>query len=475
MTTEKRAFAKAVDGIVTMALAAAASCAGSTTDGSNGAASTTSSSSGAIFAPVGALTDAGSDGGTVTPFPDEASFGCQNPLSDLAAGLHPATPVDYLEARVVTSPHPSLDAGAGPYVAPTSSVGTPCAKASDLAACTANLRRATSTGWDLEGILCGPAPYDKQFLVYTRGDQVGSAATAAEVASLLAPIDSPEEARVVLLASQDVSLRCLDSDVKSGWRRNADGSYEIIAIYGGCPTRRTRYRIETSGDLSIVADQKGNESCICGRRFEGLADVDVHARHGLGEHLAKMAYLEAASVVAFRRFEEDLRELGAPRELLARTRRARADEIRHAGSMGRLARRAGAPPRRVEATPRPRRSAVQVAIENAVEGCVRETFGALVATHQARAAGNEEIRATMIGVAADEVRHAELARDVAAWLEPRLATSERTRVVAAKRRAVWELRAAIEVSPPADVVRLAGVPSVSTARQLLDGLTELGV
>jgi hypothetical protein len=470
MTMGKRAFARRVDRIVTMALAAAAGCGGLTTEGPITDAS--SSSSGGILPPVGPESDAGTDGKEIAPFSDETSFSCQDPLPDLIGGLHPGTPVDYLEARTSRSPEPSPDAGAGPFVPAPSSVGTPCAKATDASACDTSLRRATAQGWDLDGILCGPAPYEKQFLVYTRGDQVGTAGSAAEIVSLLAPIDSLEEARVVLLASADVALRCFDSPPTSGWRRNADGSFEIIAIYGGCPTRRSRYRIETSGALTVLADQTGSESCVCGRRFDGLADVGSTVR-GLGAHLAKMAYLEAASVVAFRRFEEDLRELGAPRALVRRTRRARADEIRHAGAMARLARRAGGVIRRVEVPPRVRRGPVEIAVENAVEGCVRETFGALVATHQAQRARDGEIRAAMVGVAADEVRHAELARDVAAWLEPQLSPRERAHVATARRHAIGELRDAIEVSPSSDVVRLAGVPSVATARILLDGVAEL--
>jgi hypothetical protein len=62
---------------------------------------------------------------------------------------------------------------------------------------------------------------------------------------------------------------------------------------------------------------------------------------------------------------------------------------------------------------------------------------------------------------------------VAAWLEPRLSARARAHVAAARRRAIGELRAAVEVSPSPDVVRLAGVPSVATARLLLDGVAEL--
>ena len=47
-----------------------------------------------------------------------------------------------------------------------------------------------------------------------------------------------------------------------------------------------------------------------------------------------------------------------------------------------------------------------IAIENAVEGCVRESFGALLATWQAKTAGDARVRAAMKRIARDETRHA---------------------------------------------------------------------
>ena len=53
--------------------------------------------------------------------------------------------------------------------------------------------------------------------------------------------------------------------------------------------------------------------------------------------------------------------------------------------------------------------------ENAREGCVRETFGALIAMHQAERAGDPIIRRAMRRIAEEETRHAELAWEVASW------------------------------------------------------------
>jgi hypothetical protein len=59
------------------------------------------------------------------------------------------------------------------------------------------------------------------------------------------------------------------------------------------------------------------------------------------------------------------------------------------------------------------RSLDAVACENAVEGCVHETFGAAVAVMQSERAREPSCRDAMKRIAADEIRHAELAWAVA--------------------------------------------------------------
>ena len=108
-----------------------------------------------------------------------------------------------------------------------------------------------------------------------------------------------------------------------------------------------------------------------GYRAPGGAD-------GEGERLAAMAYLEAVSVHAFERLERELDAHMAPPTLLRAARRARRDEVRHTAMTTRLARRHGASPRLPESpAPARARSLFEVALENAVEGCIRETYGAV--------------------------------------------------------------------------------------------------
>ncbi|MFY0542125.1 ferritin-like domain-containing protein [Nannocystis pusilla] len=209
--------------------------------------------------------------------------------------------------------------------------------------------------------------------------------------------------------------------------------------------------------------------CKGGRRPAGLCSegrsggADPTARW-----FAEVAHLEAASVPAFERLAAELREHDAPAELIAAALRAAVDEARHADLLGAIAKRLGGRPSPVELAPVQGRSLVELALENAVEGCVGETWAALLAAHQARAAEDPEIRACMIEVAADEAAHADLAWAIDAWIAPRLTADERTRVLTARSQAARALRD----PPPRDeaLERRAGLPASDLARRLWQGL-----
>lgn len=113
-----------------------------------------------------------------------------------------------------------------------------------------------------------------------------------------------------------------------------------------------------------------------------------------------------------------------------------------------------------------------MAIENAVEGCVRETFGALVATWQAAHATDAGVRAAMKRIAADETRHAALAWAIDRWMDGRLDATARARVERSRRAAVRTLLRDLAAELPADVRRTAGLPSARQARALASAVFE---
>jgi len=204
-----------------------------------------------------------------------------------------------------------------------------------------------------------------------------------------------------------------------------------------------------------------------GRRPEALAASDwAPGQSEVAGYLARAAHLEAASVPAFEQLAEELGEHAAPAGLVARARRAARDEVRHARVMAALARRFGGTAAPAVVGPRRARPLEALALENAVEGCVRETFGAVTATWQARAAGDARVRAVMARIATDETRHAELALAIAGWVEPRLDDAARARVTNARRAAADGLAHELRGEPPAALAVL-GLPGPAVAASLL--------
>jgi hypothetical protein len=180
-----------------------------------------------------------------------------------------------------------------------------------------------------------------------------------------------------------------------------------------------------------------------------------------------MAQLESASVAAFRRMRCELVAHGAPRRLLRGAERAARDEARHFRMMRRLARRRG-----VDVTPAsqridPVRPLRAIAIENAIEGCVNETIGALVAHHQARFAKAQDVREVMRRIASDETRHATLAWQVARWLEFRLDWGSRAAVRDARDQAVMKLVLESGMAPFEHARQQLGLPSRASTLSLV--------
>jgi hypothetical protein len=157
-----------------------------------------------------------------------------------------------------------------------------------------------------------------------------------------------------------------------------------------------------------------------------------------GAWFAEQAYLERASIGAFVELADWLERRGAPSDLVERCREAAADEVVHGDRMAALAEREGfeVPPPRAEPGGD---ELLAIALHNAVEGCVRESFGALLGAHQARACEDAELRELFARIADDELRHGQLAWDLDAWLLEQLDERERVQVESARIDALAEL------------------------------------
>ncbi|MFO0559563.1 MAG: hypothetical protein U0269_16215 [Polyangiales bacterium] len=213
-----------------------------------------------------------------------------------------------------------------------------------------------------------------------------------------------------------------------------------------------------------------SHQCIGGRRPEGF-EIEPCVESSVGAYLARQAALESASMPAFEQLAAQLAALAAPHELVERALDAVVDEFSHSVSIKALAAREGAlaPPYAQRAAEQ--RSLVQLAMDNAVEGCVRETFAALVAVHQSMYADDEEIRRTFVAIAEDETRHAELSRDIHRWAIAQLERDDRARVEHARRAAIIALRdECAELSQSEEDRRRLGLPPPRVMLSMLDSL-----
>ncbi len=391
---------------------------------------------------------------------DQTSFSLSSPLDSLRSSAR----FDYLELKTNAERH--WDGGVNPNGAwmTTGASGARCANATLTATCESTFAALASN----------PASQtrDAWILLYTRGDEVGAIRDVDEFVRLYAPIDTIAEAVFVATRRHTVVVPCLGSV-----RRLASGGWDVSATSSYCPWGQyavmnlvVHVAPDGSATTTYGSTTDGGPCGVPGRRPDGLRDAHPDAPDAVGRWLARAAHLEAASVFAFTSLARELADLGAPASLLDAARRSADDERRHARMMGRLAERAGAtvPPVEVEA-PRAR-TAFAIALENAVEGCVHETWAAMEALVQSERAARPGVAATMGAIADDEMRHASLAWQVAAWLEPRLTETERTAVCEAREGARAALEANVARGYDPVVAEALGLPSPGLAAHLAASL-----
>jgi rubrerythrin len=189
---------------------------------------------------------------------------------------------------------------------------------------------------------------------------------------------------------------------------------------------------------SVTVQCKTVQECT-GRKLDGLSAPLVAGATETGAWLARAAWLEASAIFAFRRLARELRAHGAPRGLIKAARTCARDEVRHARAMMALAKKRGATVPPVPRVSFEVRDLEAIAKENAVEGCVSETYGAAVAAWQARSSNDPEIARVMKEIAPDELRHAAVGWAVHAWIDRRLGREARERVRAARDEAARAL------------------------------------
>lgn len=346
----------------------------------------------------------------------------------------------------------------------------PCTRAKDVALCRERLADAGFRGplkFDY-GYIGGRKELVLYDVVFTEGDNVGTVRDAQALLALFGPVDTACEAELLIYAGGDELYEHEDFEC-TGKVRKEGGSYVLTRSVSddcGKENKRLETAIDASGTVKRTSTLVQGSPCfVTGRRPYALR-TSGGAMRGVGAFFARAAHLEAASVPAFRHLARELAVHGAPPELVRAAFASADDEVRHARAMAGFARRYGAAFVRPVVGAMPVRRLVDVAVDNAREGCVRETFGAVVAGVQARRAETPAVRRAFTHIALDEARHAALAWAIDAWVMPRLSSRDRRRVHETRRMAADQL--AREISPlPAAVARRAGVPTAAIQREVL--------
>jgi hypothetical protein len=363
-------------------------------------------------------------------------------------------------------------------------VGELCGGANDKPACIAEVERiraeTTSTqGWTY-AMPGDRAANEKDVGIATEGDAIRSIRTLEELREIVAPIESLEEAALMMRFS---NRRFTCAPGLNNARSEADGAYTFQYIASGCQQPKTEFlmRVDRDGRVSevgktILNPEKPN--CIEGRRPTGYVAAPDELREDwlrtVPAHIAEIAHMEEAAVRAFEDLHAALICVGAPSELVRRARQARRDEIAHAQIMAERAAALGAHVQPVIAVSWAKQpTLLELALDNAIEGCVRETYGALVATYQSRHAENPDLRAAFARIAADEAEHAALSQDLAVWFASKLDPEERDAVEEAKRTAYEDLRRECAATHPShEVEHEAGMPRAEIAVALLECLRD---
>ncbi|MCB9638848.1 MAG: ferritin-like domain-containing protein [Myxococcales bacterium] len=223
----------------------------------------------------------------------------------------------------------------------------------------------------------------------------------------------------------------------------------------------------------VVTPLTGAAGCpVPGRLPTG---TQIHAQentHELGQYFAQMAAMETAAVTAFRYLVRELEAYQAPASLIESAQQAIEEEIQHAHLAGLLAQAYGAETPVLEIEPFRLRPLAEIALENATEGCVNETFAAACGMWQQEHAELDAFRAVVGRIVEEESRHAALSWAIHAWAHPQLTSEEQAHCRQAQKAAVEALEQNfLEEAPPH--VRLAvGLPNHDDAAQIFKQLRE---
>ena len=246
--------------------------------------------------------------------------------------------------------------------------------------------------------------------------------------------------------------------------------------------------IEQCKEVSLPNNQKmidckftiKRHCSVAGRRPNGLHTSDkevdevIHpsSLQEVGAFFAELAYLEEAAITAFQYLHQELQAYEAPQALIEQAHKSIQEEIEHATLMTMLAKGYGSTPEPVQVASFSLRPLIEIACENAKEGCIREAFGALLAMWQAEHTEDKAVQAVMNRIAYEESEHAALSFAIDEWVRPLLSADELLQLEDAHNQGRESLYTELSKEPSKALVQFAGFPTVSEAQTLFQALQQ---
>ena len=190
----------------------------------------------------------------------------------------------------------------------------------------------------------------------------------------------------------------------------------------------------------------------------------------LGQYLSDMATMETAAITAFYYLSKELEAYHAPQGLIDRAKQAVIEESRLAEMASLLAASYDGVAAEVTVDEFSLRPLYDIALENAVEGCINETFAAACGLWQSEQAQLDTFREVIAHITDEELGHAELSWDIHQWIMPQLSEAEQRRIQQAQVEAIENLL--FEFKQESDPVLQAafGLPSKQDAAVLFKQL-----
>lgn len=235
---------------------------------------------------------------------------------------------------------------------------------------------------------------------------------------------------------------------------------------------------QSTGGVDATCSTAQRVCRVAGRRPDGLAQpeplIHVSAKskwHTVGGFFAQLAYLEEAAVTAFSHLAMELEAHNAPEALCAIAREGIREEIEHTQMMKALAARYGVTDLpKVQVAPFKLRPLSEIAYDNAREGCVRETFGSVLAFWQSQMAEDEAVRCVMQRVAEEESQHAALSWAIDEWAQPLLSREEQSQCAKLKETSLAALRNELAEPVAPELITYAGFPPPAVSVAMLNGI-----